>query len=64
MLWTPNADLGLGAGEVYFFHVQEARGLCQTQAVLKHVLRRKRETQDLGPEPHLVPLLAAGGGQC
>ncbi|XP_036025215.1 sphingomyelin phosphodiesterase 2 isoform X1 [Onychomys torridus] len=55
MLWTPSVGLVLGAGAVCIFHRQEARGLCRAQAELQHVLRRERETQDLGSEPHLAP---------
>lgn len=55
LLWTPSVGLVLGAGAVCIFHRQEARGLCRAQAELQHVLRRERETQDLGSEPHLAP---------
>lgn len=55
LLWTPSVGLVLGAGAVCVFHRQEARGLCRAQAELQHVLRRERETQDLGSEPHLAP---------
>lgn len=61
LLWTPSVGLVLGAGTVYIFHMQETKGLCRVQAELQHVLRRERETQDHGSEPHLAPLLAAGG---
>nr|XP_045010077.1 sphingomyelin phosphodiesterase 2 [Jaculus jaculus] len=61
MLWTPNVGLVLGAGAVYLFHMQEAKGLCRAQSELQHVLGRARETQDLCSEPQLAPLLAAGG---
>ncbi|XP_057611987.1 sphingomyelin phosphodiesterase 2 [Chionomys nivalis] len=63
LLWTPSVGLVLVAGTVYIFHMQEVKGLCRVQAELHHVLRRERETQDRGSEPHLAPLLTAGGGQ-
>lgn len=63
LLWTPSVGLVLGAGTVYIFHMQEVKGLCRVQAELHHVLRRARETQDHGSEPHLAPLLAAGDRQ-
>lgn len=63
LLWTPSVGLVLVAGTVYIFHMQEVKGLCRVQAELHHVLRRERETQGHGSEPHLAPLLAAGGGQ-
>lgn len=50
LLWTPNVGLVLGAGAVYLFHMHEAKGLCQAQAELQHVLRRENETQVLGSE--------------
>lgn len=61
LLWTPSVGLVLGAGTVYIFHMQETKGLCRVQAELQHVLRRERETQNHGSEPHLAPPLAAGG---
>ncbi|CAO2627897.1 Sphingomyelin phosphodiesterase 2 [Lemmus lemmus] len=61
LLWTPSVGLVLGAGTVYIFHMQEAKGLCRVQAELQHVLKRERETQDPGSEHPLAPLLAAGG---
>lgn len=63
LLWTPSVGLVLVAGTVYIFHMQEVKGLCRVQAELHHVLRKERETQDHGSEPHLAPLLAAGGRQ-
>ncbi|XP_031312004.1 sphingomyelin phosphodiesterase 2 isoform X2 [Camelus dromedarius] len=57
LLWTPSVGLVLGAGAVYLFHVQEAKGLCRARAELQHVLGRAREAQDLSPEsqPALQP---------
>lgn len=63
LLWTPSVGLVLGAGAVYLFHTQEAKGLCRAQAELQHALRRENESQDLGSEPHLARLLAAEGRQ-
>lgn len=50
LLWTPSVGLLLGAGAVYLFHMQEAKGLSRARAELQHVLGRAREAQDLGPE--------------
>lgn len=50
LLWTPSVGLVLGAGVVYLFHMQEAKGLCRAQAEIQHVLGRVREAQNLGPE--------------
>nr|KAF6463175.1 sphingomyelin phosphodiesterase 2 [Molossus molossus] len=50
LLWSPSVGLTLGAGAVYIFHMQEAKGLCKARAELQHVLGRTREAQDLGPE--------------
>ncbi|XP_008850649.1 sphingomyelin phosphodiesterase 2 [Nannospalax galili] len=63
LLWTPNIGLVLGAGAIYLFHMQEAKGLCQAQAELQHVLGRVRETQNPRLGPHLAQLLASGGEQ-
>lgn len=54
ILWMPSVGLVLGAGAVYLFHKQEAKGLCRAQAEMQHVLARETETQDLGSEPHLA----------
>ncbi|XP_023620906.1 sphingomyelin phosphodiesterase 2 isoform X2 [Myotis lucifugus] len=58
LLWTPSVGLLLGAGAVYTFHMQEAKGLCKARAELQHVLGRAREAQDLGPESQ--PALSLG----
>ncbi|XP_036270476.1 sphingomyelin phosphodiesterase 2 isoform X1 [Pipistrellus kuhlii] len=50
LLWTPSVGLLLGAGAIYTFHMQEAKGLCKARAELQHVLGRAREAQDPGPE--------------
>ncbi|XP_015355518.1 sphingomyelin phosphodiesterase 2 [Marmota marmota marmota] len=63
LLWTPNVGLVLGAGAVYLFHTQEARGLCRVQTELQHVLGREREAQDLSSEPQLALLLGQERGQ-
>ncbi|KAM4866167.1 sphingomyelin phosphodiesterase 2 [Thomomys bottae] len=57
LLWTPSVGLILGAGAVYLFHMQEAKGLCRAQAELHHVLGRAKKTQELGPEPEVAELL-------
>lgn len=62
LLWTPNVGLVLGAGVIYLFHIQEAKGLCRAQAELQHVLGRAREAQDLGPELEAAPLLGLQEG--
>lgn len=48
LFWTPSIGLMLGAGAVYIFHMQEAKGLCKAQAELQHVLGKAKEAQDLG----------------
>ncbi|XP_059556734.1 sphingomyelin phosphodiesterase 2 isoform X2 [Myotis daubentonii] len=58
LLWTPSVGLLLGAGAVYTFHMQEAKGLCKARAELQHVLGRAREAQDLSPESQ--PALSLG----
>lgn len=63
LLWTPNVGLVLGAGAVYLFHIQEARGLCRVQNELQHVLGSKSEVQDLSTEPQLALLLGQEEGQ-
>lgn len=62
MLWAPTVGLVLGAGAVYLFHMQEAKGLCRARAELHHVLGRARDAQDLGPESQPVPLLGQQEG--
>lgn len=61
VLWTPSVGLVLGAGAVYLFHKQEAKGLCRAQAEMQHVLTRETETRDLGSEPHLAQCLQQEG---
>ncbi|CAD7680168.1 unnamed protein product [Nyctereutes procyonoides] len=43
LLWTPSVGVLLGAGAVYLFHMQEAKGLSRARAELQHVLGRARE---------------------
>ncbi|XP_004468452.2 sphingomyelin phosphodiesterase 2 [Dasypus novemcinctus] len=62
LLFTPSVGMVLGAGAVYFFHMQEAKGLCRVQAELQQVLGRAREAQDLGLEPQPVELLGQQEG--
>ncbi|XP_066103960.1 sphingomyelin phosphodiesterase 2 isoform X1 [Saccopteryx bilineata] len=50
LLWTPSVGLMLGAGALYLFHTQEAKGLCRARSELQHVLGRSREAQDPGSE--------------
>ncbi|XP_045142502.1 sphingomyelin phosphodiesterase 2-like [Echinops telfairi] len=47
----------LGAGAVYLFHMQEAKGLWKTQAELQHVLGRAWDAQDMGSRPRPAQLL-------
>ncbi|MBZ3879320.1 Sphingomyelin phosphodiesterase 2 [Sciurus carolinensis] len=63
LLWTPNVGLVLGAGAVYLFHMQEAKGLCRVQTELQHVLGRESEAQDLSSEAQLALLLGQDGRQ-
>ncbi|XP_037699040.1 sphingomyelin phosphodiesterase 2 isoform X2 [Choloepus didactylus] len=62
LLLTPSVGLVLGAGAVYLFHMQEAKGLCRVQAELQHMLGRAREAQDLGSEPQPVQFLGRQEG--
>lgn len=62
LLWTPSVGLLLGAGAVYLFHMQEAKGLSRVWAELQHVLGRAREAQDLGPESQPALLLGQQEG--
>lgn len=57
LLWTPSVGVLLGAGAVYLFHMQEAKGLSRARAELQHVLGRAREAQDLGLESQPALLL-------
>uniref|UniRef100_A0A8C7AKU0 sphingomyelin phosphodiesterase n=1 Tax=Neovison vison TaxID=452646 RepID=A0A8C7AKU0_NEOVI len=62
LLWTPSVGLLLGAGAVYLFHMQEAKGLSGARAELQHVLGRAREAQDSGPESQPALLLGQQEG--
>lgn len=62
LLWTPSVGLLLGAGAVYLFHMQEAKGLSGARAELQHVLGRAREAQDSGPESRPALLLGQQEG--
>lgn len=62
LLWTPSVGVLLGAGAVYLFHMQEAKGLSRARAELQHVLGRAREAQDLGLESQPALLLGQQEG--
>ncbi|XP_046958255.1 sphingomyelin phosphodiesterase 2 isoform X1 [Lynx rufus] len=62
MLWTPSVGLLLGAGAVYLFHVQEAKGLSRARAELQHMLGRAREAHDLDPESQAALFLGQQEG--
>lgn len=61
ILWTPGVGLVLGAGAIYLFHKQEAKGLCRAQAEMQLVLTRETETRDPGSEPPLAHCLQQEG---
>ncbi|XP_042795481.1 sphingomyelin phosphodiesterase 2 isoform X2 [Panthera leo] len=62
MLWTPSVGLLLGAGAVYLFHMQEAKGLSRARAELQHMLGRAREAHDLDPESQAALFLGQQEG--
>lgn len=63
LLWTPNVGLVLGAGVVYLFHIQEAKGLCRAQAELQHVLGQAKEAQEPDQEREAAPLQGLREGE-